>query len=119
MERDAVKKNNRIIAINVIAIILFIVCEFLSYTILSNPEYLRLLCRVISRGIFGLWCIYNALYLLFTSKWSFLCLNSTPKQRLICGVILGLLGLLGLITALLGYGTNGDPRLIWWESLSR
>lgn len=110
-----VKGNLGYVVINIVVIILFIVCEVISCTILSSPEHYKLLCRVIARGLLGLLLIYNSLYLLFTSKWSFLCLKSTPKQRLICGIVLGLAGLIGLITAILGYGTNGDPRFIWWK----
>lgn len=103
------------IAINIILLLLFIVGEILGLTLLNNDGDLTLLIRVISRGILGLLMVYNSLYLLLTSRWSFLTVNATPKQRLLCGAALGIVGLWGLITTILGYGTNGDPRLIWWK----
>lgn len=115
MEKKSEKKNLSYIVVNVVIVIVFVVFEILSSTILSSPEHYKLLCRVIARGLLGTLFIYNSLYLLLTSKWSFLCTNATPKQRLICGIVLGLGGLVGLITAILGYGTNGDPRFIWWK----
>jgi len=92
-----------------------LLCEIIGYTVLRTNLDFSLFCRVISRGIFGLLLLYNAIYLIFTSKWSFLWISATSKQRLICGVLLGLVGLVEVVTAFLGYGTNGDPRLIWWK----
>jgi uncharacterized membrane protein len=115
MEEKKVKNNSIYIIIHVIALVLIVLCEIASYTIFSTPNNLRLLFRVISRGIIGLICIYNAFYLLCTTKLSFLCLKSNSKRRHMYGIILGVVGLIALVTAFLGYGTNGDPRLIWWK----
>lgn len=114
MEVKEVNKNPIYIVIHVIALVLFLLCEIASYTIFHNPENIRLLFRVIARGLLGVMCVYNAFYLLCTTQWSFLCKKATLKKRRIYGVILGIVGLLTIITAFLGYGTNGDPRLIWW-----
>lgn len=115
MKKDILKDNAIYILSNILVVLLFLIVEILGYTIFGNNGNTTLLFSVIARVLFGGLIIFNAIYLIFTSKWSFLCINATPKKRLIFGILLGLVGLFGLITALLGYGTNGDPRLIWWN----
>jgi tryptophan-rich sensory protein len=101
--------------ISVILITLFILMNILSYTIFSDTSETKLLFRMMARGIFGLALIYNSIYLLITDKQSFLVRNSTPMQRKLCGTLIGLVGIGMVLTALLGYGINGDPRFIWWK----
>ena len=115
MKEQNEKGKSIYISINIIIAVIFVVLEILGLTIFNDNFDNSLLCRVMSRGTLGLIIIYNSLYLLITSKWSFICLKSSKKQRIFCGVVLGLVGAGLLITALLGYGTNGDPRLIWWK----
>ena len=114
MKKVVFKEIFLYITINIISIVLYIISLGLSYTVFRNVGDIKLLCRVISRGILCLLIIYNSLYLLFTPKWSFLCLKCSPKRRLIVGIVLGFAGLMGLVTAILGYGINGDPTFIWW-----
>lgn len=115
MKEISSKRNNGLIITNIIFVAIFIILEVISYTILRNAGDTKLLFRVLSRGVFGVCCIYNSLYELFTTKWSFLCLNATPKQRRFSGILLGIVGLLTVLTAIMGYGTNGGPVLTWWE----
>jgi small-conductance mechanosensitive channel len=117
MEEQKRKASKVYLVINIILITLFVALEILSLTLLRNPLETKLLARVISRGVFGIAILYNSAYLLLTKKYSPLLKASEQKknQRVIIGILLGIVGFGMVLTAFLGYGTNGDPRLIWWE----
>lgn len=99
----------------IILVIIIIVLETLSCTIYRTPIETRLLLRVISRGVFGILAFDISFLYLFTSNQSFFTKNKTASQRKIGGILVGFIGIILIVTALLGYGTNGDPRLIWWK----
>jgi hypothetical protein len=108
---DKAKKLNIIISIALTAIVLLL--ELLALTVF--PTNGHLVCRVLSRGVLGFLVTYNGCYLTFTKHWSFLCRNATNKRRRVCGIILLIVGFIAVVTALMGFGSNGDPRLKWWE----
>jgi Na+-driven multidrug efflux pump len=115
MEHNSNTDNRIYTSINIIGAILFILFEILSMTIFNNGSEFKLLLRVLSRGVLSVLFIFNACYLLLTNRWSFLSIGITHKKRIFIGTLIGLVGLGLFITALLGYGTNGDPRLLWWK----
>ncbi len=55
------------------------------------------------------------MYLLLSDGRSFLTIKASKKERLIGGILLGIFGLICVITSLLGYGLNGDPRIMLWK----
>lgn len=112
------KKEGKVSIIVMISIILFlliVILEVLSSTLFSEPQTSKLLCRMISRGLFGILFLYHSIYLMFTNKQYFLSKNLTGKHRRLCGFLICIVSLGLIITAFLGYGTNGDPRYLWWK----
>ncbi|MDF2540742.1 MAG: hypothetical protein K0S47_460 [Herbinix sp.] len=114
MKEERRNKNYALIIVNCIAIALFIICEVISSTIYKDTELLKLLFRVLSRGLLGINFIYSSYYILFSKKSSLLD-SRNQKARWVSGLLIGLVGIGMIITAILGYGVNGDPRLIWWK----
>lgn len=103
------KKYNYYNIINAIGLgicVLFIIVVF-------ALEDQKQLFGVLLRGAFGLLMIYNGCYLLLTKGASFLAKNNTANNRRIMGLLLLLTGLIGLVTAAMGYGLNGYPLLDW------
>lgn len=115
MKVEKPKRSSAHIAVNVALVVAFALSIAFSCMPGAGIADKRLFLRVLARGALGLLLVYDSLYLLFTSKWSFLCINATIKQRRVAGVLLGLIGMYGLITAILGYGMNGDPRWNWMQ----
>ena len=114
-EEHRKKKLDTCTVINLIAAIIFFILIMLSITLLKDPLENKLICRVLARGIFGLLVLYNAGYLLFTKGTAFIWHRMNEKQRLIGGIAIGIIGLILVVTAILGYGVNGDPVLTWWK----
>lgn len=113
MKIDSKLKINYVVS--AIMVISFILLELVSIIALQDNDDTKLLLRVIARGIFGLLMFYNSLHLLFTNAGSILGKNLTLKQRRLSGILIGIVGLIMIVTAFLGYGTNGDPRYYWWK----
>lgn len=90
------------------------ICIILSVSlfIFSNE---KVLLGVLLRGVFSLLIIFNAIYLIFTDRPSFIIRLGQEKYRKLSGVLLLIVGLLGFVTFLMGYGINGYPRLDWSE----
>lgn len=87
---------------------------FLLVSFGSSGDF-KFMLRVFFRGLLGLLILYNSMYLLLTNQWSFLTIKASKKERLIGGIVLGITGLICVITSLLGYGLNGDPRVMLWK----
>lgn len=115
MKEEGKKPGKIYLMINIILVILFVALEVLSITYLNNPLETKLLARVIARGCMGLLALYNSIYMFFSENSFLLRKNISQKQRVISGILLGIVGFIMILTAFLGYGTNGDPRLIWWK----
>ncbi|MDF2537397.1 MAG: hypothetical protein K0S76_418 [Herbinix sp.] len=115
MEQQNKKISRTFILINVLMGIIVLAMGVLSIITPSDPIKTKLLIRVLLRGMISLLTLYNSIYLLFTKKYTPLAKDVSTKQRYFAGILLGIVGLIMLLTAFLGYGINGDPRLIWWE----
>jgi UPF0716 family protein affecting phage T7 exclusion len=115
VKKNSGKKMAGYIVINILSVILFIVLELIGIIAFQDGDETKLAFRVIARGVFGILLLYNSGYMLFTKKPTFLNSNGSPKQRLLATILIGIVGLVMVITALLGYGTNGDPVYRWWE----
>lgn len=115
MKESTIQQKYHHIGINIIFAGLFVIFIVFSYIMFNTTLNDRLLLRVASRGLFGVLLIYDSVYLIFTNKWSFLSINISRKQRIFSGFMLGMVGIIMLITAFLGFGINGDPRLFWWR----
>lgn len=113
------KKNSEIsksyIIMNIIFVVIFFVLEVIALLFFKDAYQFKLLFKVIARGEFGIMLLYNSYYHLFTAGQSILDPKQSKRQRLVTGILLAVVGFGMLITALLGYGTNGDPRLYWWR----
>ena len=105
-------KRKIYIFVNVFMLILVILFLVISIGLSGDSKYIM---RVLFRGFLGLLILINSLYLLLTNGWSFLTIKASKKERLICGILLGVAGLICIITSLLGYGLNGDPRILLWK----
>ena len=108
---EKMKKSKIYLFMNVFLFIMLILILVISIGLSGNTKYLL---RVIFRGFLGLLMIYNSIYLLLTNGWSFLTIKASKKERLIFGILLGIVGLICVITSLLGYGLNGNPRIMLW-----
>jgi formate-dependent nitrite reductase membrane component NrfD len=115
MQKDSGKKMAGYIVINILFILLFIVLELIGIFAYTDGSETRLAFRVIGRGVLGVLLVFNSSFMLITRKTTFLNSKVSPKQRLLSSVLLGIVGLGMIITALMGYGINGDPILKWWE----
>lgn len=112
---DEDRKNIKLMTtINVCFVVLFLLLDILSYSIAEIGD-LNFLLRVFSRGVFGIMLLTNAVYLLLPPKPTYYTVDMKHQHRIFCGISLGIVGLVMLITAALGYGTNGDPVLKWWQ----
>lgn len=100
-------KNRIYNTINISAVIL-ILCLVLALFVLSSEQ---ILIGVLIRGFFALLIIYNAVYLVFTKQPSFLLRKGQEEHRILLGGLLLTVGLFALITAFMGYGIYGYPRL--------
>ncbi|HWT73579.1 MAG TPA: hypothetical protein VN258_02515 [Mobilitalea sp.] len=109
------KSDKGNIIINIIMFCLFVLIDLLSYTVFYDTGNAKYFFRMIARGIFGALLFYDSMFLLLTTRQSFLCKNATVSKRKLCGILIGIVGAIMIITAFLGYGRNGDPRYIWWE----
>ena len=98
--------------INVFVFIMLILVLVISIGVSGDAKYLM---RVYFRGFLGLLLLYNSMYLLLSDGRSFLTIKASKKERLIGGILLGIFGLICVITSLLGYGLNGDPRIMLWK----
>lgn len=103
------KKYSLYNVINIIGISICIIFMVLTFGLKDQ----KVLFGVLLRGAFGLLMIYNAIYVLFTSGVSFLIKKGQEKHRRLLGVLLLIAGLIGFITAVMGYGINGYPLLDW------
>ena len=108
---EKMKKNKVYLFVNVFVFIMLILILAISIGISGDAKYWM---RVIFRGSLGLLLLFNSMYLILTNGWSFLTIKSSKKERLIGGIIIGIVGLICVITSLLGYGLNGDPRIMLW-----
>lgn len=108
---DKEKVSNTVV--NIVMLTAFAVLEILGLILPSAR--VCLIFRVLSRGILGLTILFNGYLITFTNRWTFLVKNSSRSVRLAIGILLLFVGLYGFVTALLGYGTSGDPRLLWWK----
>ncbi|MFZ5353515.1 MAG: hypothetical protein ACOZCL_12455 [Bacillota bacterium] len=97
---------------NIINIVGGIVCILLTVLIFVLQEH-KVLIGVLFRGVISILILYNSLYLLFTNKPSFIARNIVVKDRRLAGILLFAVGMLGLVTAIMGYGINGFPLLDW------
>lgn len=109
---EKMQKGKIYLFINVFMLIMVILSLVISIGLSGDTKYLM---RVFFRGLFGLLILFNSMYLILTNRWSFLTINASKKKRLICGIVLGIVGLICIITSLLGYGLNGDPRILLWK----
>lgn len=99
--------NKLYILLNIVMGLFCIILTLILF-IFSNQ---KILVGVVIRGTISLIVIFNSIYLLFTNQKSFLISKGKEKQRKLIGIILLVVGLAMLITALMGYGINGYPRL--------
>jgi hypothetical protein len=107
MEMISMSKNRIYNTINLVTVVLFL-CLVMAFFVLNSQQ---ILIGVLIRGVFALLIIFNAVYLVFTKQPSFLLRKGQERHRILMGVLLLTVGLFTLITACLGYGINGYPRL--------
>lgn len=110
------KKKKFYMFVNIFLLVLVILLVVISFGLQGDSKYKM---RVLFRGFLGILILYNSAYLLFTNNWSFITKKNSKKERLAAGVLLGFVGLFGVVTAILGYGLNGDPRVILWRDNNR
>jgi|GEM_PF-5780034 hypothetical protein len=115
MEGRKLEDQIGILVVSAILLGAFIICELLSYTVLKNTVPTKYLLRMVARGSAGVLAIYHGLLMYFKKKKYYLTSNTTPSQNRFAGAALAILGAALLLTAFLGYGTNGDPRYLWWQ----
>jgi uncharacterized membrane protein YfcA len=82
-----------------------VVCLLLIVLLFIFIEH-KLLFGVLFRGSFSLLIIYNAVYLIFTDKPSFIIRKGREKHRKLEGIFLLFIGIFAFITALMGYGIS-------------
>jgi len=104
-----------ILIVSTILLASFVILGILSYTALKDTTPAKYAVRVIARGLIGVLACYHSYLMLFTRKKYYLTKNSNRKQNRFSGILLGFVGLGMVLTALAGYGINGDPRLFWWQ----
>ena len=112
---NKIEGQRTILVVSVILLASFIILGTLSYTVLKDITPAKYAVRVIARGLIGILSCYHAFLMLFTSKKYYLTKNSNRKQNRFSGILLGFVGLGMVLTAIAGYGINGDPRLFWWQ----
>lgn len=95
---------------NVLNIILALSCLLIIAAFFIFSEQ-KVMIGVLFRGALALLVLFNALYLLFTNKKSFLVPKGREAIRKHNGMLLLIVGAAMFITALMGYGLNGYSRL--------
>jgi uncharacterized membrane protein YfcA len=103
------KKYSFYNVINIIGISICIIFLVLTFGLKDQ----KILFGVLLRGSFGLLMIYNAIYLLFTNGATLLVKKGQEKHRRLLGILILITGLMGFVTAVMGYGINGYPLLDW------
>lgn len=115
MEGRKLEDQKGILVVSAILLGTIIICGALSYTVFSDTVPTKYALRIIARGTIGILAAYHGLLTCFRKKKYYLTSNTTPGQNRFAGIFLIILGIGMLITALLGYGVNGDPRYLWWQ----
>ncbi len=115
MDWKKLEGQKGIFIISVAMIGSFLLAEFLSIAIFGDTSDIKYLLRIYARGILGVLAVYHGSIMLFTKKVYYLTKNNTRNQSRFAGVLLLLLGIGMVVTAIAGYGMNGDPRYIWWN----
>lgn len=93
--------------INIVLVLSFFVFFIFLFITPQNKVFLGVLQRFLLSALI----IFNALYLVLTNEYTFLIKKGQENKRRLLGVILLIFGLGMLITAIMGYGINGYPRM--------
>lgn len=97
---------------NLINIVGIVICVILNIMLFVFNEQ-KVFIGVLFRGVLSLLVLFNAIYLIFTDKPSFLMRKRQEKHRKPYGIILLVVGIATFVTVLMGYGINGYPLLDW------
>ncbi len=105
----------RYLTVNLIWIVILVILSISS--VLSTWRFGFAVLSILTRGIMGIGVIINGIYWMVSKNWPFRDKNLTTGKKQFGGILLIVVGLIGVITALMGYGFNGNPRFLWWEYL--